>query len=261
MNANVNIPGSNKIDGNARGVTETASPCVGLPKQAYPNNPGPSTCIDPDEDIMISNHTFSKMRRKPPGFDGKRQINDFISFSNVREFDISLDEVDHSGDHRASQRKIKRNSSESFDFNASRKDFLDEVALLEYDGKNMLFIMFENQIVNLMKKCPYDDKKFPLLRASCVREALQTIAIVISDSPALNSTAKVKMASDRLPQRFGVSGGFLNEPEVRQIKYGLRLTSTSAGAWREFRDQLTQCYVFVHSYNHPEKLEGRLVIT
>ena len=51
-----------------------------------------------------------------------------------------------------------------------------------------------------MNKCPNDDEKLPLLRVSCVREASQTIAIVISDSHALNSTAKVKMALDRLSQ-------------------------------------------------------------
>ena len=99
--------------------------------------------------------------------------------------------------------EIKRNSSESFDFNTSRKDCLDEAALLEYDGKNMPFIMFKNQIINLRNKCPYDDRKLPLLRAPCVRKASQTIAIVISDSPVLNSTAKIKMALDRLSQRFG----------------------------------------------------------
>ena len=62
----------------------------------------------------------------------------------------------------------------------------------------MPFIMFKNQIVNLMNKCPYDDRKLPLLRASCVRKVSQTIAIVISESSALNSNEKVKMAFDRL---------------------------------------------------------------
>ena len=51
-----------------------------------------------------------------------------------------------------------------------------------------------------MNKCPNDDEKLPLLRVSFVREASQTIAIVISDSHALDSTAKVKMALVRLSQ-------------------------------------------------------------
>ena len=63
----------------------------------------------------------------------------------------------------------------------------------------------------------------PLLRASCVREALQTMAIVLSKSSAFGSHAKMNMGSDRLSQRFGVRGRFLNEPEVRHITYGLNL--------------------------------------
>ena len=64
--------------------------------------------------------------------------------------------------------------------------------------------MFKNQIVDFMNKCPYDNKKLLFLRAFCVREASQTIAFVISDSPALDSNAKVNMALDRLCQRFGI---------------------------------------------------------
>ena len=90
-----------------------------------------------------------------------------------------------------------------------------------------------------MNKCPYDDRKLSLLRAPCVRQALQTIDIIIFDCPALNSKAKVKMGLDRLSQRFGTRRGFLNEPEVRQIRYSPKLTPTPAGVWMEFRDHFT----------------------
>ena len=65
------------------------------------------------------------------------------------------------GHRRDLQQEFQQNSSESFEFTRSRKDFLDEAALLEYVGKNMLFIIFKNQIVNLIYKCPYDDKNCP----------------------------------------------------------------------------------------------------
>ena len=68
----------------------------------------------------------------------------------------------------------------------------------------MPFIMFKNQIVDLIKKCPYDEK-LRLLRVFCVHEALQTIAIVISDSPTLESHAKMDMALDRVSQPFSVN--------------------------------------------------------
>ena len=62
---------------------------------------------------------------------------------------------------------------------SSRKDFLDEVILIGYDGINMPYIMFYNQIMNLLARCPYSDRKLPLLRAVCVHTAAQTIVVVI----------------------------------------------------------------------------------
>ena len=68
---------------------------------------------------------------------------------------------------------------------SSRKDFFDEALLIGYDESNMPYVMFKNQIINLMERCPYPDRKLPLLRAACVRAAAQTIAMVISDTLGL----------------------------------------------------------------------------
>ena len=38
------------------------------------------------------------------------------------------------------------------------------------------------------------------------------------------------------------------------------MTSTSAAAWKTFKDKLTQCFVFAHSYKIPKLLEGCLVV-
>ena len=77
---------------------------------------------------------------------------------------------------------------------SSRKDFLDEAVLIGYDGSNMPYVMFYNQIMNLTKRCPYPDRKLPLLRAACVRTAAHTIAIVISDTPGFDDERKINMA-------------------------------------------------------------------
>ena len=68
------------------------------------------------------------------------------------------------------------------------------------------------------------------------------------------------MALNRLSQRFGVHDGFVNEPEVQKIRNGPKMSSTLAAAWKTFRDELTQCFVYAHSYKKPELLEGRLVV-
>ena len=129
---------------------------------------------------------------------------------------------------------------------------MDEALLIGYDGSNMPYVMFKNQIMNLMERCPYPDRKLPLLRAACVRAAAHTITVVIFDTPGFDDEAKISMAFDPLSQRFGVRGGFVNEPEIRQIRNGPKMTSTSAAAWKTFKDELTQCFVFAHSYKKPE---------
>ena len=142
----------------------------------------------------------------------------------------------------------------------SRKDFLDEAVLIGYDETNMPYVMFYNQIMNLLARCPYSDRKLPLLRAACLHTAAQTIAVVISNIPGFDDDAKINMALNRLSQRFGVHGGFVNEPEVQKIRNGPKMSSTTAAAWKTFRDELIQCFVYAHSYKKPELLEERLVV-
>ena len=124
----------------------------------------------------------------------------------------------------------------------------------------MPYVMFYNQIMNLLARCPYSDWKLLLLRAAYLHTAAQTIAVLISDTPGFDDDAKINMALNRLSQRFGVHGGFVNEPEVQKIRNGPKMSSTSAAAWKAFRDELTQCFVYAHSYKKPELLEGRLVV-
>ena len=120
----------------------------------------------------------------------------------------------------------------------SRKDFLDEAVLIGYDGTNMSCIMFYNKIMNLLIRCYNSDRRLALLRAACVRTAAQTIAVVISDTPGFKDNIKINMALNRLAQRFGVSGSFLNEPEVRKICNAPKMSTTSVDAWRAFKDKL-----------------------
>ena len=142
----------------------------------------------------------------------------------------------------------------------SRKDFLDEAVLIGYNGTNMPYIMLYNQIMNFLNRLYYSDRKLALLRAACVRTAAQTIAYLILDTPGCKDNIKINMALNRLAQRFGVSGGFLNQPEVRKIRSAPKMSNTSVVAWRAFKDELIHCFVFVHSYKQPGQLESRFVV-
>ena len=112
------------------------------------------------------------------------------------------------------QPEIKQEMMQDHESHRSRKDFLDEAVLIGYDGTNMPYVMFYNEIINLLARCPYSDSKLPLLRAACLHTAAQTIAVVISNTPGFDDDAKINMVLNRLSQRFGVHGGFVNKPEV-----------------------------------------------
>ena len=118
--------------------------------------------------------------------------------------------------------------------------------------------------MKFMERFPYPDRKLPVLRAACVQAAAHTIAVIISDTPGFGDEAKISVAFDRLSQRFGVQGGFVNEPvitKIRQIGNGPKRISTSAVACKTYcKDKLTQCFVFADSYQKSELLEDHLVI-
>ena len=194
----------------------------------------------------------------PPGFEGINPA-PCTHFPEVgTSISSTRDNAFIESDHMRPQ--VIRHNEQARALDGSRKDFLDEAVLIGYDGTNMPYVMFYNQIMTLMARCPYPERKLPILRAACVRSAAQTIAVVISDTPGFNDNTKIAMGLSRSEQRFGRSGGFVNEPEVQQIRNGPKLSSTSGAAWKSFKDELTQCYVFAHSYKKHEVLEGRLVV-
>ena len=90
---------------------------------------------------------------------------------------------------------MKREAYQDQQTASSRKDpFLDDTILIGYDGTNMPYVMFYNQIINLMARCPYPDIKLILLRSSCVHTAAQNIAMVISTHLVLIMELKSALA-------------------------------------------------------------------
>ena len=121
---------------------------------------------------------------------------------------------------------------------------MDEAVLIDCDVINMSYKMFFNQIMNFLNRSYYSNRKLALLRATCVRTAAQTIAVVISDTPGFKNKIKISMALNRLAQRFGVIGCFLIEPELRKIRNAPKMINTGVDACSAFKDELTQMFCF-----------------
>ena len=68
-------------------------------------------------------------------------------------------------------------------------------------------------------------------QAPCVCIMVQTIVVVISDTPGFEET-KINMGLSRFGQRFGVCGEFVNELEVQMVRNSPKINYTSGAAWK-----------------------------
>ena len=136
-------------------------------------------------------------QRCPPGFEGVTPI----PYGYAAE-------VGHGTSQTQKQHGMTREIHQGPETPFSRTDFLAEAVLIGYDGTNMPYIMFYNQIMNFLNKYYYSDRKLVLFRAACVRTAAQTIAVLISDTPGFKNDVKVNMTLNRLTEGFGVRGGY-----------------------------------------------------
>ena len=49
-----------------------------------------------------------------------------------------------------------------------RNEYINLATQVGYDGANIAFVFFENQVRRLMNESPYDERKLEVLRAACV---------------------------------------------------------------------------------------------
>ena len=49
-----------------------------------------------------------------------------------------------------------------------RNEFINRSSQMGYDGSNIDFVFYENQIRRLMHKSPHDERRLEVLRASCI---------------------------------------------------------------------------------------------
>ena len=91
-------------------------------------------------------------QRCPSGFEGVTPI----PYSYAAE-------VGHVTSATQRQHSMTREVHQGSEPPCSRKNFLDEAVLIGYDGTNMPYVMFYNQIMNLLNRCYYSDRKLALL--------------------------------------------------------------------------------------------------
>ena len=56
-----------------------------------------------------------------------------------------------------------------------RNEYINLATLVGYNGANIAFVFFENQVRRLMNETPYDERKLEVLRAACVGQPREMV--------------------------------------------------------------------------------------
>ena len=140
-----------------------------------------------------------------------------------------------------------------------RNEFINLAAQIGYDGNNIAYVFYENQIRKLMAESPCDERKLEILRASCLGQPREMVNLFIAPMRCLSTPQRIEKALDRLRQRYGVSGGLTSEPQIISIRHGPKVVFTSASL-KSFNEDLNTLEVFAYAHDEAEKLSGQLLL-
>ena len=140
-----------------------------------------------------------------------------------------------------------------------RNEFINLATQIGYDGKNIAFVFYENQVRRLMEESPYDERRLEVLRASCTRQPREMVNLFCVPMKNLTTAQRIERALDRLRQRYGVSGGFTSEPNIIAIRNGPKV-SFDLNSLKMFNEDLNTLEVFAFAHDEAEKLSGQLLL-
>ena len=142
-----------------------------------------------------------------------------------------------------------------------RNEFINLASQIAYDGTNIAFVFYENQIRKLMSESPCDERRLEILRASCIGQPREMVNFFIAPMRSMSTAQQIEMALDRLRQRYGVSGGLITEPQIIDIRLGPRVVFNNASL-KSYNEDLNidTLEVFAYAHDEVEKLSGQLLM-
>ena len=140
-----------------------------------------------------------------------------------------------------------------------RNEFINLASQIAYNGNNIAFIFYENQIRKLMHESPLEERRLEVLRASCVGQPREMVNLFFAPLKGMTTGQRIEKALERLRQRYGVSGGFASEPKVVEIRFGPKVVHT-AMSLKAFNEDLDTLEVFAYAHDQIDKLSGQLLL-
>ena len=107
-----------------------------------------------------------------------------------------------------------------------RNKFINLASQIGYDGKNIAFVLYENQIRQLMSENSFVDCRLEVFQASCVGQPREMINLFCAFMKSMGTSQQIKKALDWLSQRYGVSGGFTLELKSEPFATARKFLST-----------------------------------
>ena len=108
-----------------------------------------------------------------------------------------------------------------------RNELINLAAQIGYDGRNIAFVFYENQIRKLTSENTCDERKLEALRASCSGQPREMVNLFLAPMKNMSTSQRIEKAIDRLHQRYGVSGGLTTEPQILAVRNGPKVIFNS----------------------------------
>ena len=130
-----------------------------------------------------------------------------------------------------------------------------------FNGDNIAFVFFKNQIQKLMNECPISERRLEVLRAAFVGQPREMVNLFFGPMRGLSTSERVEKALQRLSKRYGVPGGLTVEPAIVDIRNVSRVLHNVVSL-KKFREDLNTLEVFAYAHNEIKKLlvSGQLLL-
>ena len=140
-----------------------------------------------------------------------------------------------------------------------RNEFINLASQTGFDGTNIAFVFYENQVRRLMDESPYDERRLEVLGVSCVGQPSEMANLFCAPMKNMSTAQRIEKALDRLRQRYGVSGGLTSEPKIIAICHGAKIAFNSTSL-KSFNDDLNTLEVYAYAHDEYHKISGQLLI-
>ena len=141
----------------------------------------------------------------------------------------------------------------------SRNEYINLANQIGYDGTNIAFVFYENQIRKLMAESPCPERTLEILRASCSGQPRETINLFLASMKSISTSERIEKALGCLRQRCGVSGGLTVEPLIVEIRNQAEI-GYNASSLKAYNEHFNTLGMFAYAHDEVGKLGGQLLM-